>query len=330
MKSYKAAIVGLGQIGQGYDYGLAANEYVKTHATALFSHPGFHLVGGVDPDERQREKFTSKFSCPAFGSVGELLAKTEPEVVALAVPTPIHCAVFEEVIKSRPKALVCEKPLAETLEEARGMVQAAKDGNCALMVNYGRRFDPSVHTLKAAIDGGDFGRIYKGVVWYSKGLRNNGSHFIDLLGFLLGTAGDVRGIASGRCLKGGDPEPDFTIRFGDARITFLAVREECFSHCEMELIGTGGCVKYLQSGAVIDMKRAVPHPQYPGYRSLEAQGRILKDCLGKVQLHCYNRLYDHLAQGKPLMSDGRSALATLTILDAIIQAREKDRQKETL
>ena len=318
MKTFTAAIIGLGQIGQGYDYDLSAKYFIKTHATGFHYHPGFELIAGVDPDGAQRERFERKFNCPAFNTPQELFTQMNPEVVSIAVPTRAHLEVFGEVMKSKPHAVVCEKPLGESLTAAKEMASLAIKQNCTLMVNYGRRFDPSVQTLKNAIAQGDFGQIYKGVVWYSKGLRNNGSHFVDLLGFLLGEAGRIKLVEAGRCYGGDDPEPDFTIQFGAALISFLSAREECFTHCEMELIGTGGCIKYLQSGAVIDMRRAVAHPHYSGYRSLEADGLIHTDCMQQVQLHGFSQLYDHLVTGSPLNSDGQTALATLRILEKII------------
>jgi len=71
--------------------------------------------------------------------------------------------------------------------------------------------------------------IYKGVVWYGKGMRNNGSHFVDLMRFLLGEASDPRLLCEGRAWNGTDPEPDVKARFGGADVHFLAAREECFT-----------------------------------------------------------------------------------------------------
>lgn len=322
MKIFSAAVVGLGQIGQGYDYEQSGKEYVKTHATGITFHPGFQMVGGVDPDREQRKRFEIKFNCPSFKTPIELFDHVSPEIIAVAVPTMLHKGVFDTVLKFEPRAVVCEKPISENLETAREMVAAAEQKRCSMLVNYGRRFDPSVTELKEQIEKNDFGRIYKGVVWYSKGLRNNGSHFIDLLRFLLGGVSGIRIFEAGRCFNGDDPEPDFAIRFGDAVITFLAAKEECFTHCEMELIGTGGSIKYLQAGGVVEAKKAVPHPQYPGYRSLEEKGKIKSGCLKQVMFHCYSQLYDHLAYGNMLNSEGTEALKTIEAVDAVIRGRE--------
>ena len=54
---YSALIVGLGQIGMGYDLSLAPDQFVYSHARALSLNPEFKLVGGVDPDRAKRRDF---------------------------------------------------------------------------------------------------------------------------------------------------------------------------------------------------------------------------------------------------------------------------------
>lgn len=62
-------IVGLGQIGMGYDFELDPKDYVYSHARAFSLHPEFHLVGGVDPDEKQRHGFVIGYRSAAFVDV---------------------------------------------------------------------------------------------------------------------------------------------------------------------------------------------------------------------------------------------------------------------
>ena len=48
--TYSVLLLGLGQIGMGYDYDAADNTLVLTHARAFFEHPAFVLSGGIDID----------------------------------------------------------------------------------------------------------------------------------------------------------------------------------------------------------------------------------------------------------------------------------------
>ena len=314
---FTAAVVGLGNIGQGYDYDLQDASRVLTHASGFHHHPGFRLVAGVDPDPGARERFTQKFRQPAFPSIAELYENLSPEVVSLGVPTAQHLAAFQEVAARGPKAILCEKPLAGTLAEAEKICDLAQKGGILLLVNYLRRFEPGVLELKQRIERRELGEIYKGTLWYSKGILNNGSHFIDLLMFLLGEARQIAWLDGGRPgLE--DPEPDLQITFGGTTVYFLAGREECFSSKELELVGTLGTITYGQGGEQIVLRKTRQHPLFPAYRVLEADGQPIATDLAHYQWHVLEALYQALTRGSVISSNGATALETMAVAERII------------
>jgi predicted dehydrogenase len=318
MRCFPAAVVGLGNIGLGYDLGSNDAARVATHARAFAHHPGYRLVAGIDPDPAARALFEQHYQAPAFADIGAILAAgVQPEVWSIAAPTLLHSQVFFDVIALRPVAILCEKPLAACVAEAEAMVTAATECGCALAVNYMRRFEPGVLSLRRLLADGALGEIYKGCAWYSKGLLNNGSHVIDLLAFLLGDAGEVQVLESGRTWAGHDPEPDVRLAFGAARIVLLAAREECFSQFAIELVGTGGTVRYADGGHRIEVRRALSDPALPGYRMLAGETEALPTELKRYQWHAVDALHRHLSDGAPLNSSGDTALATLRTVDRI-------------
>jgi hypothetical protein len=56
MVSLVRLLVGLGQIGLGYDLALDPDRYIYTHSRALSRHPKFRLLVGVDPDAGFRRR----------------------------------------------------------------------------------------------------------------------------------------------------------------------------------------------------------------------------------------------------------------------------------
>ena len=318
MKRFSAAVVGLGRIGQGYDYDRSADGYILTHAAGFAAHEGYELVAGVDPDARQRERFEQKFRRPAFDDVESLLRRCRPDVVAIAVPTRLHYPVFETIVRGRPRAVICEKPMTARVEDARRMIALAEHSGCALLVNYVRRFDPGVLTLRRAIQQGELGEIYKGTVWYTKGWLVNASHFVDLLMFLLGEANAVTILDPGPRLAGDDPEPDVRIGFKDATVYFLCGREECASMAELELIGTRARVRYEQGGAAIRVQRAQPDPLFPGYGTFGAVAESVPSDMNRYQWQVLESLHRHLTDGTELNADGRSSVETLEVMERVL------------
>lgn len=327
MRRFDAVVVGLGNIGLRYDLEATDGGRVASHARAFATHPGYRLVGGVDPTADGRALFETHYGVPAFADVGGLAAAgIRPEVWSVAVPTHLHSATFDEIIALRPTAILCEKPLAESLADGGRMVAAAAGNGCVLAVNYMRRFEPGVLALRRLIAGGALGEIYKGSAWYSKGLLNNGSHVIDLLSFLLGPAGSIQLLAPGRRWEGRDPEPDICLNFGAARIVMLSAREECFSHIGFEIVGAGGTVRYTDSGHRIEVRRAQPAPGLPGYHILGPEVEVLQTDLKRYQWHAVDALHRHLDSGEPLNSTGASALETLRAVDMVREALDKPQE----
>jgi len=318
VRRFDAVVAGLGNVGLRYDLSVTDGERVTSHARAFAMHPGYRLVAGIDPAEEGCALLEQHYKVPAFPDVAAMLsAGIRPEVWSIAVPTPLHFQFFEDIVALRPAAILCEKPLAENVTEGERMVAAAAKCNCALAVNYMRRFEPGVLALRRLIAEGALGEIYKGSAWYSKGLLNNGSHVIDLLSFLLGEAGSIQVLDVGRRWEGRDPEPDICLSFGTARVGLLAAREECFSHIGFEIVGAGGTVRYIDGGHRIELRRAREEPALPGYRILAPEVEVLPTDLKRYQWHTVDALHRHLENGDPLHSSGASALETLRTIDHV-------------
>ena len=247
-----ALVVGLGQIGMGYDLKLDQHQYVLTHARAFQQHPAFWLVGAVDVDPNKREVFEAHYGAPAFDEISNAAAALQPDVVVVATPTLVHATTMRAVLRSfQPTTLLCEKPLAFELTDAGEMLQGALTQDCKVFVNYMRSAEPGCIEVKNRMVDGRIGKLEKGVVWYSKGLFNNGSHFLNLLQYWLGDVTNFQIVHRGRLWDGVDTEPDVVVWFGDLRILFLAAREENFSHYTIELIAANDRLRYKKGGEQI-------------------------------------------------------------------------------
>lgn len=320
MKKYRAAVIGLGQIGMGYDYKEQGKDVVTTHASAFAGHPCYDLIGGVDPDGVRRIDFEKKYSRPAFEKIEGLFQKLEPEIVAIAVPTRLHFSVFMQVLEFRPKAIICEKPFSADLTSARKMAVVADRHNIPVLVNYPRRFEPGVAELKKLIESGRLGEIYRGVVLYTKGILNNGSHYIDLLLWLFGDIADIKVLNKGRLWRGSDAEPDLLIKFGKTEVFFIACQGEGYSSIDMELIGKKGKIKYASSGFEIKYWTCRPDPIYPGYTILDPKPKEIRSKIRCSQRFVQQHMLDYLS-GKVnnLASSAATALETMKVIDKIFK-----------
>lgn len=308
---FKALIVGLGQIGMGYDLLLDVG-HIYSHARAFTMHPDFELIGGVDPDVERRAAFERAYACPAYAGIGAALAAQAPDVVAIAAPTPYHQAALMEVLEhAHPQAILCEKPLAYDLGTAQAMVDACASKGVALYANYIRRSDPGAIEVGRRIAAGLIEAPLKGVVWYSKGLRHNGSHFLNLLEYWLGPALKTAVIQPGRALQDGDVEPDLDIVFERGRAVFLAAREENFSHYTVELIAANGRLRYENGGTRIEWQPAAKDGRLDGYTRLAEQPEVIPSDMARYQWHVAEQIAAALQGKEAQLCSGAEALASL-------------------
>ncbi len=316
---FKVLIIGLGQIGMGYDLTLDAG-HIYSHARAFTMHPDFELIGGVDPDAERCATFERVYTCPAYADIDAALAAHSPDVVAIAVATAYHQAVLMEVLEhARPQAVLCEKPLAYDLDGAQAMVDACASKGVELFVNYIRRSDPGAIEVGRRIAAGAIKAPLKGVVWYSKGLRHNGSHFMNLLEYWLGAVLRTAVIQTGRALPDGDAEPDLDITFERGRAVFLAAREEDFSHYTVELIAANGRLRYESGGGRIEWQPVAEDGRLDGYKRLAELPEEIPSGMDRYQWHVADQLAAALQGRVSQICTDTEALSSLLHISTLTQ-----------
>jgi len=133
MKPYRVGIVGSG-------FGAVA------HLPALTHHPDFTVVAIASPANAvriAREKHVAK----AYDSAAAMLADCELDVVTVASPPFSHHAdVFAALAAG--KHVMCEKPFALSIEDAREMLDASREAGTACGVAHEFRFVPQIQAIR--------------------------------------------------------------------------------------------------------------------------------------------------------------------------------------
>jgi predicted dehydrogenase len=137
----------------------------------------------------------------------EVVERDDIQVIDIGSPGNTHAEIAIAAAKAG-KHIICEKPLANSLEEAKAMVQAAREARVTTLCNYNYRRVPAVRLAKKLIESGALGEIrhYRGtylqdwitdpnfpLVWRLRkeiagagALGDIGSHTIDLCRYLVG------------------------------------------------------------------------------------------------------------------------------------------------
>jgi len=312
---HKVLLIGLGNVGAGYDYESDDLSVVSTHAKAFFIHPDFDLVGGVDPSTSACTRFRQRYGGWAGCDLEEALTALNPNIVVIASPTEHHAEAVRSVLKhAKPRLILCEKPLSHSLEEAESIVASCREASCLLYVNYLRRVEPGVLEIKRRLQNGEIKRPLKGVLWYTKGLLHNGSHFFNLLEFWLGPMQKFSLISSGCRVLQTDIEVDVRVKFLEGEVTFLAADAEHFSHHEIHLICPNGCLRYERGGAEIIWQSTIDVPGFSGYKGLALPGEKIETEGARLQWLVADEVARCMRGGPTNLCTGDEALDTLRSL----------------
>lgn len=129
--------------------------------------PGFShskkakLVALVSSDRSKAKRLARKFHADTIYTYEELpacLGNPEVEAVYIATNNGSH-AQYAIQAANAGRHVLCEKPMANTVEECRQMLEASRASNVRLMIAYRKYFDPASLELKKLITSGRLGRL---------------------------------------------------------------------------------------------------------------------------------------------------------------------------
>lgn len=313
---HSCLIIGLGQIG--FEYDLHDENGILTHSKAFHLHPDFEIIGAVEHNANKRLLFAEIYQRPTFETINLALTNLRPDLIIISVPTHLHVQILSEVLDlCTPKLVLCEKPLSFNLEESKEIVETCKLRGVDLIVNYIRRSDPAVIEIKKRIESGSIKSPLKAHVWYSKGLFNNCSHFINLIQYWFGNFETGKIISQGRKLPSGDTEPDLYMKFEKGSATFSSCWEESFSHYTIEILSQSGRLFYDKGGEAVYWAQVQSNAKQKTV-SLSDEKITISNAMSIYQWNVVEQLALHLNGKKSNLCTGIDALETLNVIHKTI------------
>ena len=189
-----AVIVGCGTIGKG-------------HARAYQGCREIRLAGVTDIEGDRAAALAKEHDVPAYGSLEEVLGRSDVDVVDVCVPSGTHGDIAIAAAKAG-KHCVSEKPLDVTPQRCDEIIAAFDQAGTVLGGIYQHRYADDVRKTKAAIEAGRLGKVtlatcltpwWRAQEYYDSGewrgtweldgggaLMNQSIHAIDLLTWLVG------------------------------------------------------------------------------------------------------------------------------------------------
>ncbi|SDS78543.1 Gfo/Idh/MocA family protein [Actinopolymorpha singaporensis] len=138
--------------------GCAHRQHAWSYARAVTSSPNARLVGVYDSDPALGHSVADDFGVPYTDDLAGLVGSDDVRAVIICGMTSEHRRHVELAADAGTHVL-CEKPVATTVEDARAMVTATENAGIQFHVAFVCRFLPQVRTLRAALAQGAFGQV---------------------------------------------------------------------------------------------------------------------------------------------------------------------------
>jgi predicted dehydrogenase len=319
---YRSMIIGCGNIAGALDSDqIDSTRAPLTHAKAYRAHDHFDCVACVDSDPVQRDKFQKCWSLEhSFSSIDEAVsAEVDVDVISICSPTCYHGEHLVQVLSLNPKLVFCEKPLHSDSLGANEIVNAYKQHNVHLMVNYSRRFDPSVSFFKKSITDGEFGELRAISGWYNKGLLNNGSHLLDLLIFLFGNLSIKHVGKALHDFKLSDSSYPLILATNEGiQIALSCGNANDFALIELEFLFSNARVKMLNGGRQWSVESVIDDATFKGYKSL-GPVKVSEGEYMQVFQNALSNIHDCLSKQTELNSTGEDVLCVTRLYSDILK-----------
>ena len=135
------------------------NAISLSHASTLAALPNMELVAVCDLVPELLDDFKSNWAddlpdANTYTDYREMLANENLDIIVVATSDNRHTDIVVDGAESGVKGILCEKPLATSLEDADRMIRVCEERGVPLHVNHNRRWNPLMHMVRDEIRSG--------------------------------------------------------------------------------------------------------------------------------------------------------------------------------
>ena len=124
---------------------------------AVDKQPEIQVTAICDPLPAARQSMAAQYGARPVAELAELLAGDLVDAVYVATPTDLHAAQVIAAAEAG-KHVLCEKPMATTLDEAQAMIDAAKRAGVVFQVGHSHSYDEPYRAMREVIASGELGK----------------------------------------------------------------------------------------------------------------------------------------------------------------------------
>jgi len=322
------ALIGIGNIGLLFDKDINDKSKALSHIKAIYLHKKLNLKYAVDIDNTHKIIVQKFFPNVIFLNTYEILINnTDIDILTIATPTSTHHKILKQFSKNKYiKQYFIEKPLFNTNKDYKNLLPTI---NNKIVINYLRRFDKNIQKLKKEILQNKFGDVQKIVINYCKGIKNNGSHMIDMINFLFNNPKIVSSkiLDTTKGFNKDDLTYDIFIKIKYQNqiipIYFLGLDHTLYNVIEQNIYFENKIVRYINSKSQIEYFNIVSDKIFPQYKVSSKKAKIKKVSTKLLMLNAYKKIYKIIEKKEKNISSYKDELANIKFLNLILKGHNE-------
>lgn len=305
-------------------------------ADAIQRSGKLQIVSCFSRSEEKRQKFAAKYGCRAARSYEEILGDKAVEAIINTTPNAAHLETTVAAANAG-KHVFLDKPIANTVADARALTEACRKARVVLALGYQRRRESHFRWVKEHI--GEFGKLVNAEAnisrdrlgkidldswrYTAEGMPGGvmlqiGIHYTDVLEYLLGPVKAVSGRSVRLVLPGDNPDvASLILEHEDGAVSTLnASYASASEYYLMNIYGKERTAYYDMHGGLRILKRGETKPQAVACAQTDTIADELEEFARAVR-----------GDGEPEM-DGEKSTRSLAVILAGIQSAREGRRVE--
>jgi len=294
------------------------------------------IVACYSRSKDKRDAFAVKYACRAMASYDAILADTSVEAVINTTPNDVHLETTRAAAAAG-KHVFLDKPIANTIADARGITEACRKAGVVLALGYQRRRENHFRWVRREIEAGAFGKLVNAEAnisrdrlgkfdlsswrYTAEGMPGGvmlqiGIHYTDVLTYLMGPVKAVIGQFAQLVLPGDNPDVASLIleHENGALSTLNASYASASEYYLMNIYGKEATAFYDVHNGLRVLKRGGNQATGVPCGKNDTIAEELEEFAAAVRGH-----------GEPEMNGERSTESLAVIRAGIVSARERRR-----
>ena len=305
---FKAAIIGFGDIG----YFLSKDKKRKktwSHFEAYNSIKDTKIDVIVESNQKKIDYVKKQYpKINVFKNIDELNnAKLNIDIISICTPTNTHFDILKKTLAMKPKIIICEKPICQSLNEARKIVQLFKKKKIQIVVNHQRRFETNFLLAKKIIEKKKIGKILNINANYTSKIINIGTHLIDCLRMIVKTEPKSTYSIFKKNTNKKDPSVSGILSFHKNIDCFIHSLGNKYKYIfEIDIIGSKGRLRITNNGKKVELFQFKKIKNFEKYEELykkKIQSKKQTDPMRELFVNAINA-YKNKKKIYPDINDG--------------------------